>query len=366
MKKRIAVVYGGKSSEHDISCISASNIMKKIDRSKYDVHAVGITKEGSWKYLGPVPDPALVDEVTKEEAIDACEAMVAVSMDRDNRGFVVRQEGATRLVNIDVWFPVLHGKNGEDGTIQGLFEMSGIPYVGCGVLASSGGMDKVSTKLFADKVGVTQAKFIADVMKDGSTIKETISRVESELGYPVFVKPSNAGSSKGVSKAHDRKELIEAIRIAKENDHRILIEEFIEGREVECAVLGGERPEASCVGEIKSAAEFYDFDAKYNNAESKTVVDPEDLPESAKEAVRENAVKVFKTLDGFGLARVDFFVRKKDGKVIFNEINTMPGFTGISMYPMLWEAMGVDGTELLTKLIEMAEERWKPGATEAV
>ncbi|MBR6229263.1 MAG: D-alanine--D-alanine ligase [Eubacterium sp.] len=364
MSKHIAVIYGGKSSEHDISCISAANIMKKLDREKYEVHAIGITKEGSWRYLGPVPDPELVDEIANDEAIEACEARVAVSMDRESRGFIVRQDAATRLVNVDVWFPVLHGKNGEDGTIQGLFEMSGIPYVGCGVLASSGGMDKVSTKLFADKVGVTQARFIADVMKDGSTIHETIERVEKELGYPVFVKPSNAGSSKGVTKAHNREELVEAIRVAKENDHRILIEEFIDGREVECAVLGGERPEASCVGEIKSAAEFYDFDAKYNNAESKTVVDPDDLPEEAKEAVREDAVKVFKTLDGFGLARVDFFVRRSDNQVIFNEINTMPGFTGISMYPMLWEAMGVDVTELLTRLIEMAEDRWKPGVTE--
>lgn len=356
MKKQVAVIYGGKSSEHDISCISASNIMKKIDRDRYDVHAIGISKEGTWYYLGAVGVDD-VDGVASDAAMEACSELVSVSMDRKNPGIVVTGASDTKQVKIDVWFPVLHGKNGEDGTIQGLFEMSGIPYVGCGVLASSAGMDKVSTKLFADKVGVTQARFVPDVMKDGSTIDETIEKAEKELGYPMFVKPSNAGSSKGVSKAHNREELIKAIKTAKENDHRILIEEFIDGREVECAVLGGDAPEASCVGEILSAAEFYDFDAKYNNAESRTVVDPEDLDEATKTDLRDNAVKIFKALDGFGLARVDFFVRRSDNRVIFNEINTLPGFTSISMYPMLWEAMGVDGKELLTRLIEVASER---------
>ena len=355
--KQVAVVFGGKSSEHDISCVSAANILKSIDKESYRVHAIGISREGTWRYLGEVRDDMDVDELTTDQAIESCIAEIAISMDRSRPGIVVNKGEATGYVPVDVWFPVLHGRNGEDGTIQGLFEMSGIPYVGCGVLASSAGMDKVSTKLFADKVGVTQAKFVADVMKDGSTIEETINRAESELGYPVFVKPSNAGSSKGVSKAHNREELIRAVKLAKENDHRILIEEFIDGREVECAVLGGERADASCVGEILSAAEFYDFDAKYNNAESKTVVDPEDLPDEAKTELREMAVKIFKALDGFGLARVDFFVRRRDNRVIFNEINTMPGFTGISMYPMLWKAMGVDQTELITRLIDLAADR---------
>ncbi|MBO6108251.1 MAG: D-alanine--D-alanine ligase [Eubacterium sp.] len=359
MNKQIAVIFGGKSSEHDISCISAANIMKKLDRSLYDVLAVAITREGTWRYLGDVREAKDADRVTSGEAIETCITEVSVSMDRGRPGLFITKGEARGYVPVDVWFPVLHGKNGEDGTIQGLFEMSGIPYVGCGVLASSGGMDKVSTKLFADKVGVSQARFVADVMKDGSTIEQTIERAEKELGYPMFVKPSNAGSSKGVSKAHNKKELKDAIKLAKENDHRILIEEFIEGREIECAVLGGDEPKASCVGEILSAAEFYDFDAKYNNAESRTIVDPDDLDDAVKEEIRDEAVRIFKVLDGYGLSRVDFFVRKKDNKVIFNEINTMPGFTGISMYPMLWEACGVDVTTLLTTLIDTALIRWR-------
>ena len=357
MKKQIAVIYGGKSSEHDISCISAANIMKKMDKERYDIHAIGITREGSWRYLGEVTEDAEIDTVTKDDSIETCVVDISVSMNKNTPGLVVNKGGVIGSVKIDVWFPVLHGRNGEDGTIQGLFELSGIPYVGCGVLASSAGMDKVSTKLFADKVGVRQAKFIADVMKDGSTIDESIAKAEKELGYPMFVKPSNAGSSKGVSKAHNRDELVKAIQLAKENDHRILIEEFIDGREVECAVFGGEEPKASVVGEILSAAEFYDFDAKYNNAASKTVVAPGDLPEESKTVLRETAVKIFKALDGFGLARVDFFVSRDTGEVIFNEINTMPGFTNISMYPMLWEACGVDGKQLVTDLIELADKR---------
>ncbi|MBO4395903.1 MAG: D-alanine--D-alanine ligase [Eubacterium sp.] len=357
MKKQIAVIFGGKSSEHEISCISAANIIRKMDRDRYDIHAVGIDKAGTWRYVGEVTDIEKVDEQISDAAIAAEPRQIGVSMDRNAPGLLINEGDAVRCIHIDVWFPVLHGRNGEDGTIQGIFEMSGIPYVGCGVLASSAGMDKISTKNFADRVGVTQARFVADVSKNSESVEQTVARAEAELGYPMFVKPSNAGSSKGVSKAHNREELIRAIGIAKENDHRILIEEFIDGREVECAVLGGDDVEASCVGEILSAAEFYDFDAKYNNAASKTVVDPDDLPDEAKAQLREDAVKIFKALDGFGLARVDFFVRRSDNRVIFNEINTLPGFTNISMYPMLWQAMGVDQGDLITRLIELAGER---------
>ena len=358
MKKQIAVVFGGKSSEHEISCISAGNIIRKIDRERYDVHAIGIDMEGTWRYIGIVSDDdSEVDARICDKAIADEKRQIGISMDRKVPGLLINDNEVVRCIHIDVWFPVLHGRNGEDGTIQGLFEMSGIPYVGCGVMASSAGMDKISTKNFADHVGVTQAKYVIDVSKNSETVERTVERAEAELGYPMFVKPSNAGSSKGVSKAHNREELIKAIASAKENDHRILIEEFIDGREVECAVLGGEQVEASCVGEILSAAEFYDFDAKYNNAASKTVVDPEDLPDEAKAQIREDAVMIFKALDGYGLARVDFFVRRSDGCVIFNEINTLPGFTNISMYPMLWAAMGVEQKELITKLIEIAAER---------
>ncbi|MCR4605688.1 MAG: D-alanine--D-alanine ligase [Eubacterium sp.] len=355
MKKNVTAIFGGDSSEHEISCISAKNIVNKLNKDRYEVHLVGIEKNGTWHYMG-MADEKCADRMN-DEAMAADDSFVTVSLEVNHPGMMVTRGDETFFIKTDVWFPVLHGKNGEDGTIQGLFEMTKIPYVGCGVLASSASMDKISTKLFADRVGVAQARFVADVSRNGDTVEATIERVERELGYPVFVKPSNAGSSKGVSKAHDRAELVEAIRVAKENDHRILIEEFIDGREVECAVLGGDKPKASKVGEILSAAEFYDFDAKYNNSESKTIVDPEDLPDEAKEQIREDAVKIFKALDGFGLARVDFFVKKSDGGVIFNEINTLPGFTNISMYPMLWEAVGVSESELLDKLIEVAYER---------
>jgi D-alanine-D-alanine ligase len=234
--------------------------------------------------------------------------------------------------------------------------MSGIPYVGCGVLASAASMDKISTKIFADRIGVRQAAYVADIKKDLSSMEDTIAEVEDKLGYPVFVKPSNAGSSQGVSKAHDREELRQAIRLAKEHDHRVLIEENIVGHEVECAVLGGQKPEASPVGEILAAAEFYDFDAKYNNAESRTVIDP-DLPAAVKEKIRANALAVFQAVGGYGLARVDFFVEKDTEEVIFNEINTLPGFTDISMYPMLWAANGVAKEELLDRLIDLAYGR---------
>ena len=228
--------------------------------------------------------------------------------------------------------------------------------MGCGVLASAASMDKISTKIFADRIGVRQAKYVADVARDCSEIEKTMDTIEKELGYPVFVKPSNAGSSRGISKAHDRTELKAAIELAKEHDHRVLIEETILGHEVECAVLGGQSVKASMVGEIMAAAEFYDYDAKYNDSESKTIVDPE-LPAGAKEKIRENAVAIFKQLDGFGLSRVDFFVEKETGEVVFNEINTFPGFTNISMYPMLWNAMGMELPALLDNLIDLAYER---------
>ena len=279
-----------------------------------------------------------------------------ISPDHGKKGIWKVTGNDVEVIPIDVAFPVLHGKFGEDGTIQGLFELAGIPYVGCDVLASAASMDKISTKIFADRIGVRQAAYVADTARDLSEKEETIAKVEEKLGYPVFVKPSNAGSSQGVSKAHNREELEKALALAKKHDHRVLIEETIIGREVECAVLGGQNPKASPVGEILAAAEFYDFDAKYNNAESKTVIDP-DLPDEVKEKIRTNAVAVFRAVGGFGLSRVDFFVEQGTNEVIFNEINTLPGFTNISMYPMLWKAAGFEKEELLDQIIALAFER---------
>ncbi len=355
MKRQIAVIFGGQSSEHEISCVSAANIIEGLDRNKYDIHRIGITREGHWLYVDST-------ESIKDGSWTRSPATAVIVPDQRSQGIwkVNGGEGtgdfAVQQIAVDVAFPVLHGRNGEDGTIQGLLELAGIPYVGCGVLASAAGMDKISTKIFADRIGVRQAKYVTDVARDCSGIEETMDAAERELGYPVFVKPSNAGSSRGISKAHNRGELRAAIELAKKHDHRVLIEETIRGHEVECAVLGGTEVKASRVGEILAAAEFYDYDAKYNDSESRTVVDP-DLPAGAKEKIRENAVAVFKQIDGFGLSRVDFFVEENTGEVVFNEINTFPGFTNISMYPMLWEAEGLDLPVLLDQMIELAYKR---------
>lgn len=260
----------------------------------------------------------------------------------------------------------MHGMYGEDGTIQGLFEMSKIPYVGCGVLASAVGMDKVYTKIIVDELGIKQADYVlvraveverANAGNGNVTMEELADRVEAKLSYPVFIKPSKAGSSQGVSKAHDRAELIAGLELAAKHDTKILVERNIIGREIECAVLGSAADvEASGVGEILAAAEFYDFDAKYTNAESKTVISPE-LPEGKTDEIREAAKAIFAAVDGYGLSRVDFFLEKDTNHVIFNEINTLPGFTSISMYPMLWKAQGIDIEELVQQQIDLAFER---------
>ena len=258
---------------------------------------------------------------------------------------------------MDVIFPVLHGMYGEDGTIQGLFELAKIPYVGCGVLASSVSMDKWYTKIVVDDLNIRQAKYVPINHIEMRNIEECVAKVEAALSYPVFVKPSKAGSSVGVNKASDREELKTALKEAVKHDIHILVEETIVGREIECAVLGGYAPEASDVGEVLSAEDFYTFDAKYNNQESKTDLHPV-FPEGKMEEVRADAVKIFKALDGFGCARVDFFMEKDTNEVVFNEINTMPGFTSISMYPMLWNEKGLDNGALVDKMIQLAFERY--------
>jgi D-alanine-D-alanine ligase len=263
----------------------------------------------------------------------------------------------------------LHGLYGEDGTIQGLFELLQIPYVGCKVLASSISMDKAYTKIIFEKAGLKQAPYAyirADkekyryIEKDFTeticTLEEVSAKIEEQISYPMFIKPSNSGSSVGISKAKTRKELEEAIEYASKYDKKILIEQGIEGREVECAVLGNEDVIASCVGEVLSAEEFYSFDSKYNNQESRTAI-PANLPKEISEEIRKEAVKAFKTVDGSGLSRVDFFVEKDTNQIIINEINTLPGFTSISMYPQLFEASGIQYSELLDKIIELALEK---------
>ncbi len=349
--KNILLLFGGQSSEHDVSCISVVTIAKHVDTSEYQLHLVGITKEGKWLSVDSIDS---IENGTWRQS----NKQAVLSPDATTKEILIFDNEQLERVKIDVAFPVLHGLYGEDGTVQGLFELAQIPYVGCGVLASAVSMDKVYTKIVVDRLGICQAEYI-DISKDELASMDTvINRVEAMLAYPVFVKPSNAGSSQGVSKAENREELNASLLLASQHDRKILVEETIIGRELECAVLGNQEIDASGIGEILAAEEaaFYDYEAKYHNADSKTVIGPT-LPEGKEEEIRTAAKAIFKAVDGQGLARVDFFLENKTNRVVFNELNTLPGFTSISMYPMLWEAKGLDKKTLIAKLIELAYTR---------
>lgn len=351
-KKTVCVVFGGESSEHDVSCMSADTVINNINRDIYDVIMIGITGDGRW---------ILTEDVSKvkDGSFENGGTRAFILPDNGIQGVLLKDDTGYRIVHIDVVFPVLHGLYGEDGTIQGLLELAGIPYVGCGVLASAASMDKLTTKKVVNALSIRQADYVAVFGEDFADMDAICSKVESGLSYPVFVKPANAGSSVGVMKASDRTELITALENAHLHDGRILVEEAIFGREIECAVLETEDGiVASGIGEILAAADFYDYDAKYNNSESLTIIDPE-MDDAVKEGIRKAAVSIFKELACKGLARVDFFVENDTDSIVFNEINTMPGFTGISMYPMLWEARGMDKMNMVTKLIESAGCRKK-------
>ena len=346
-KRNIVVLFGGQSSEHEISCISAVTIMKNINKDKYNIYPVGITKEGNWRiYHGKIED-LTVDSWggNSDNAI--------ISPDATDKSLIIFKEDGIVKVDVDIVFPALHGLYGEDGSVQGLLELAGIPYVGCGILASSVSMDKLFTKVIVDRLGIRQAKYVPVYKKEMDDIKEVVAKIERQLEYPVFVKPSNAGSSKGITKAHNRGELFDGLELAIKHDSKLLIEETIVGREVECAVLGNYHPRTSNVGEIISAAEFYDYDSKYNDIGSETIINP-DVPKDTVKKIRDCAEQIFRAVDGRGLARADFFIESESGEVVFNEINTLPGFTSISMYPMLWEDKGMSNEELVDRLIEFA------------
>lgn len=333
--KKVGIIYGGTSTEHDISIMSANSVIENLNKEKYEIFPIYIDKEGKWyKHLDK-----------NKELIENLQEY---------------------LKKLDVIFPVLHGKYGEDGTIQGMLEMLNVPYVGCKVLASSIGMDKVYTKIVFEKAGIPQTPYIY-IQKKNNAYKIINNNFEEEelkietitekLKFPMFVKPSNSGSSVGVKKANNIDELQKAIENAGQYDTKILVEQGICGKEVECAIL--ERKEendilASTVGEIMSAEEFYSFDAKYNIPESRTII-PAKIEDNQIEKIKKLAIKAFKTIDGNGLSRVDFFIEKGTGKIFINEINTMPGFTKISMYPKLFEAIGIEYSELLDKLIETSK-----------
>lgn len=324
---KLGVIYGGISTEHDVSEMSAKSVIENLDREKYEIHEIYINKYGKW--------------FENNEQI---------------------YNLVWTLKELDVVFPVLHGLGGEDGTIQGLLEMLKVPYVGCGVLASSIGMDKVYTKIVFEKAGISQVPYMYIKNTDNGYViinenfeeeEFELEKITTKLKFPMFVKPSNSGSSVGVKKATSTEELKMAIQYAGQYDTKILVEQGIDAKEVECAILDGKEIIASTVGEILPAEDFYSFDAKYNMPESKTVI-PADITEEQIEEIRELAVRAFRAIDGKGLARVDFFIEKETNKIYINEINTMPGFTKISMYPKLFEAVGISYSELLDKLIQNA------------
>lgn len=339
-KKIVAVLYGGRSGEHEVSLRSAAAILAGLQaQPDLTVLPVFISREGSWQLDG---------------------VRVAVLPHPGVGGFFVLEgENAGSVIAVDLVFPVLHGTHGEDGTVQGLLELARIPYVGAGVPGSAVGMDKILMKavLLAEGLPVgpylwfTGAKWLSD--------KELLAaQVEQELGFPCFVKPANLGSSVGISKAYHYKDLLVAVEEALVYDRRILVEKFLPGREIECSVLGNDHPRASILGEIIPAHDFYDYTAKYLDNQSKLVI-PANLPEGVAEKVKEMAVQTFVALDCAGLGRVDFFVDDQNEQIWVNEINTLPGFTSISMYPKLWEATGIMFNDLLLELISLAEERFK-------
>lgn len=350
--KTALVIFGSASSEHEVSCVSACSVIKNIPTDKYSVVALGITKQGKWYLFNGNPDLLPDDKWVNPDYITPA----IISPDANDHGLIVMDNNGTRKIHIDVAFPVLHGKNGEDGTIQGLFELAQIPYVGCGVLSSAMCMDKAITNALAEFNGIKQARFLSIKKNEYAILKSRfLNKCEAYLGFPIFVKPANAGSSVGISKAKNQEELVKAIDIAFEQDSKIVLEEAIVGKEVECAVLGNDEPVSSCVGEIAPCNEFYDYDAKYQS-DSGLFVPARLSPEKMLE-VRDMAIKVYRMLDCKGLSRCDFFVRENDGAVIFNEVNTIPGFTSISMYPKLFEAVGISYSDLLDRLLTLASEK---------
>jgi len=358
-KIRIGLIFGGRSGEHEVSLASAESVMANLDRDKYEVVPIGITREGSW-LLGTEPRTlrAAEQSASQDEGLEETTAVTLTGDPRLRR--LIPVEKGEELGNrgvLDVIFPVLHGTYGEDGALQGLLEMANVPYIGCGVLGSALGMDKEKMKLVFQAVGLPVADYLVYRRNQWERSPEFIlDAVEQRLGFPCFVKPVNLGSSVGVNKAHDRIELEHAINIAAEYDRKIIIEHGINCREVECGVLGNDEPIASVVGEVLSSNEFYDYRAKYIDGKSQVVI-PADIAQATAEEVRRQAVQAFLALDLSGLARVDFFIEKETGQVYINEVNTLPGFTTISMYPKLWEASGLPYTQLMDRLIELAIER---------
>ncbi|NTY86340.1 D-alanine--D-alanine ligase [Serratia fonticola] len=351
-KLRVGVIFGGKSAEHEVSLQSAKNILDAIDKEKFDVTLLGIDKQGQWhlndasNFLLNAENPALI-------ALNHSNKNVALVPGYEKQQ-LIEADGAGALGQLDVVFPIVHGTLGEDGSLQGLLRMANMPFVGAGVLGSAVSMDKDVTKRLLRDAGLSVAPFVT--LTRSNRNKYGFKQLSESLGLPLFVKPANQGSSVGVSKVHNQAEFEQAIALAFSFDHKVLVESAIVGREIECAVLGNDNPQASVCGEIILSDEFYSYDTKYINEQGAQVVVPAAIDQEVSDKIREVALQAFKALDCLGMARVDVFLTP-DNNVIINEINTLPGFTNISMYPKLWGASGVSYTQLITALIELALER---------
>ena len=351
-KLNVCILFGGISPEHAVSLRSAESVLNNIDQSKYNVFPVGITREGKWIFFGG-KDYSMLPAGTWMEYAENCPAVISPVR---GQGLLRFTEAGVTEERIDVVFPVLHGENGEDGAMQGLLQMAGIPYVGPHVSASAVAMDKTLTKLVVDKAGVPQAAWeLVLASRLNKHMDSIVQTLEQRFTYPMFVKPAGTGSSVGVSKAADRAALQKALVDAGKFDEKILVEEFIHGREIEVAVMGNEEPVASVCGEIDSGADFYDYDAKYVT-DTSTAYIPARIPEDVQEQIRKEAIRVYKAIGCHGLSRVDFFCTYAENRIVFNEINTLPGFTSISMYPKMFGASGVPFTQLIDLLLNLAME----------
>ncbi|KAB3532477.1 D-alanine--D-alanine ligase [Alkaliphilus serpentinus] len=360
-KLNVMVLFGGRSGEHEVSLMSAASILKAISKEKYNVIPVGITKDGLWRVCNNHIDEIESGEwegihnlLLESNKTNDCISLLP--LEKFN-GYVSTDNNS--LQKIDVVFPVLHGPYGEDGTVQGLLEIAGIPYVGAGVLASALAMDKAMIKKLFISERIPQAAFEVIYMKAFRRNPDTyINALEEKFNYPVFVKPANLGSSVGISKAKDRKQLLEAIEEAGKFDRKIVIEENINGREIECSVLGNDDPIASLPAEIIPSHEFYDYQDKYFDGKTQFII-PADISDAMIKEIQEMAIRSYKLIDCTGLARIDFFIERDTNKILLNEINTMPGFTKISMYPKMWEATGIPYEELFNRLIQLAIDRFR-------
>jgi len=362
MKTRVAVIFGGRSGEHEISIRSARTVIENIDSERYEVVPIAITKSGRW--LSPADSvkrfPDVTQQIFRDRLGEASESLIALSGDTPPGGLIIL-DGDGGTMPLDVIFPVLHGTFGEDGTSQGLFEMADIPYVGCGVLASSCGMDKAFMKTLFRDAGLPICKYVWFLRDEWEANRETtINQVESKLGFPCFVKPANLGSSVGVSKAVDAASLVDAITLAAEYDRKIIVEEGLEMREIECAVMGNDNPQASLPGEYlirDESKKFLDYTEKYSGTGNNEFVVPAPVSDELSNKIRQMAVTAFKAIDGSGLARVDFFLRNDTGALLVNEINTMPGLTDASGFPKMWAGTGKAFPEVINELIRLAIER---------